>query len=632
MIATAIPQRPVVPAAGERRISSVSAWGDPIWQLDIVRPGATKSDRTINWGFDLPDGTRFTDPASASLREATKTFLGSLRSDPPAGRRPLRDSTLVSTFNRMVVLIRWMMAEGCTCFADFDASAAESFLMTVRQRPGHGGGVLVDATIRRYIATLGHLHAQRDKIEDAVADDLGDYVAELTMRYRRSADRAEGSFPYTPDAVAIALALIGSAIRLIGRPADDVIALRSHAHTAYAHRLDPSISCDRASLRHGDRLARAALSGFSFTTIEGEASSWHRPPLFLQGVSTLIERIYDACFIVIAYLVGLRVSEILGLEANCIEFHHAGDGGERVAYLRGIIYKTAPSPEGKPHRWLAPEPVVRAIAVLEHLSTPARQKLGRPQLWLMTRDPVPLTLPIGIPASAAFTHRLNGPFAAFVGLPPHEGRPWHFSMHQGRKTFARFVGKRDRTGLHALQMHFGHVSRSMTDRAYVGTDFELGELIGTETLQETRAALEELLTAPNLAGAAGRMLAARSRFRGRTRDGEVSAYVDFILRDSGMMLGICDWGYCVYRREHSACQGDEAGPNPALRTQSVCVRCANFAVTERHRSIWQERRQRSRALLDHPGLDHESRRLAEQRIAEADQILAELDRGAGDVQ
>jgi hypothetical protein len=51
-------------------------------------------------------------------------------------------------------------------------------------------------------------------------------------------------------------------------------------------------------------------------------------------------------------------------------------------------------------------------------------------------------------------------------------------------------------------MH-GHVSRIMTDRAYVGTDFDLAELIDAQAMEETRAALEELLTATRLAGKGG---------------------------------------------------------------------------------------------------------------------------------
>ena len=626
MTAVPIPQPASLPAVGARPVSGISAWDDAIWQLDIVRPGTSGCDRVIDWGFDLPDGTRFTDPAWSSLREAAMQFLWSLRADPQPGGRCLRDTTVVGIFSRTKVLIRWMAAQGYARFSDIDAAAAQAFMATVRRRPGRGGGALADAGAKQYVRMLLHLHAHRAGQDGGTADDLGPYLQELALRYRRSSDRPEHSLPYTPDDVAVAL--VGRAIRLIGQPAADVIALRDVARIAYAHRLDAASSRDQTVVRRRDRLACEALSRFSFSTLDSEGSPWHPPIRRLSDAAFLIERIYDACFVVISYLVGLRVSEILGLEAGCIDRHPAGDDGESVTYLRGVIFKTAPGPEGKPHRWPAPDPVIRAVDVLERISAPARQRLGRPQLWLMSRDPVLLRLPLAIPASATFIHRLNGPFATVVQLPLHEGRRWHLTTHQGRKTFARFVGKRDRTGLHALQMHFGHVSRLMTDRAYVGTNFELAELIGAEALAETRAALEELLTAPNLAGAAGRMLAARSRFRGRTRDGEVRQYVDFILRDSGMALGVCDWGYCVYRREHSACHGDEAGPNPALRTQSVCLRCANFAVTERHRPIWEDRRRRNRALLAHPDLDHESRQLAEQRIAECDQILAELDRGA----
>ena len=62
------------------------------------------------------------------------------------------------------------------------------------------------------------------------------------------------------------------------------------------------------------------------------------------------------------------------------------------------------------------------------------------------------------------TVRLNTKFAPFVGVPPHEGKPWHLSTHQGRKTFAYFVARQDRSGLHALKEHFGHRSIVMTIR------------------------------------------------------------------------------------------------------------------------------------------------------------------------
>jgi hypothetical protein len=101
------------------------------------------------------------------------------------------------------------------------------------------------------------------------------------------------------------------------------------------------------------------------------------------------------------------------------------------------------------------------------------------------------------------------------------------------------------------------------------------------------------------------------------------------LRETDMRLGTCDWGYCVYRRESSACLGDDSGPNSVLRTQSACAGCANFAVTEKHRPVWSARRERNADLLVHPALDPESRDLAAARVEECDRILAELDQNRG---
>jgi integrase len=418
--------------------------------------------------------------------------------------------------------------------------------------------------------------------------------------------------------------LISAALRLIRQPAEDVIALRDRVQGIYQDALDQGRQ--RPAARHA---ACAAALTFEFATLDNEHAPWHSPVVGTKPVRFLIERIYDACFVIIAYLVGARVSEILGLELGCIERHASADGTEAFPYLCGRIYKTAPGPDGDPHRWVAPPPVVRAVEVLERLSEPLRRRTGRPELWLaMLGHGIVESRPAEVPSVSTMIVRLNRHFAPFIGLPPHRGgHPWHLTTHQGRKTFARFVGRRDRTGLHALQAHFGHVSRIMTDRAYVGTDFELAELIDAQAMEETRAALEELLTTTSLAGKAGHLIAARSPFRGRTRDGDVKQYVEFVLTETDMRLGACDWGYCVYRRESSACLGDDRGPNPALRTESTCITCANFAVTDKHRPVWEARHRRNLDLLLHPMLDAESRVLAQTRVTECERVLAGLDAG-----
>lgn len=430
-----------------------------------------------------------------------------------------------------------------------------------------------------------------------------------------------GWLPYTPDAIAVPL--LSSALRLIGPAADDILALQGKAQAAYDAALASGLSPTKAGFRVTD-----AIAAFRFQMLPGEDAPWHPAPVTsTKTVRQLADRLYDACFVTIAYLVGARVSEILGLQAGCIEHRGAQDSDERFAYLAGCIYKTARGHHDDTHRWVAPDPVVRAIAVMEQLSATLRRRSGRPELFLVTSSTglVGPAVEIDLPIVATIIRRLNMLFAPFIGLPLHDGEPWHLNTHQGRKTFARFVGKRDRTGLAALQGHLGHVTRVMTDRGYVGTDFQLGELIDRHAQEETRAALEEMLTATALGGKAGRTIAQRSRFRGRTRDGDVQAYVDFLMAETDLRLGVCDWGYCVYRTETSACFGGEAGPNPALRTETTCATCANFAVAPRHRSVWEDRRARNLALLDQPDLNPASQVLARTRVAECDRVLASLD-------
>src|SRR3546814_21181929 len=82
-------------------------------------------------------------------------------------------------------------------------------------------------------------------------------------------------------------------------------------------------------------------------------------------------------------------------------------------------------------------------------------------------------MPVARLRSPMVNVRLNERLAPFLALPDHQGGTWRLTTYQGRKTFSRFIGRRDRTGLTALQRHLGHVHPAMTDRASFGPDFAL---------------------------------------------------------------------------------------------------------------------------------------------------------------
>ena len=597
-------------AAPPLRISAESLFDDDQWQL--ARGVAGMRDRMfrVEWAFPMPDGSRFDDRRWRQLREPAKQLIWSLHADPPPGRNAVALHTLSVYAHYLRVIILWMAENHLSRWADLDRQAVHRLFgdLAARRRAG-----LAYATARNYHWIIKAFHEQRFKLAEApptpppLLSQLGKW---------RDGEKK----PHTPDTIAVPL--IKAALHLIGEPADAVIAMRDEAQAIY----DKAI---RDRCKYGGQVYRASAYLRAQPPLEmrpGRPETLGNRPI--DGMNNRILRLYDACFIVIAYLVGARASEILALETGCIEWRD-GEDGERFAYLVGAIRKGAPGPEGLSHRWVVPEPVVRAIAVLDRLSAPWRAIQGGRQLWLVQEKPGTALrssdLPIHTMSIPAVTKRLNTGLAPMIDLPDHRGARWHLTSHQGRRTFAQFVGRRDRTGLAALSKHLGHVTRAMTDRGYVGTDFELTVLVDEQAIADTRAALEDLLVAPRLAGKAGMLLAERSPFRGRTQGGNLDAYITQLLAETDMRLGVCDWGYCLYRRESSACLGSEREPNPVLRTQSVCVNCANFAVTARHRPVWSDRLQRNQTLLERDDLDRESRALATARIAECRRILAMVD-------
>ena len=98
-----------------------------------------------------------------------------------------------------------------------------------------------------------------------------------------------------------------------------------------------------------------------------------------------------------------------------------------------------------------------------------------------------------------------------------------------------------------------------------------------------------------------------------------------MLVDAGLTLGVCDWGFCVYRQQHSACLGSATAPNPVRREPSTCARCQNFTVTQKHRGYWLEQVRRCEDLLNEPALPTQTLKIARMRLTEALGILRSFD-------
>jgi integrase len=595
-----------------------SHWDDAQWVL--APTSVLREDRpiVIRWDFMLPNGSCFTDQRYAALLESARQHVALFRIAPSRYRSGCDGGSLRVYFLCLRTLIRWMTQEQVRRFADLDATLIADFTKAVRRRRGYTGPTISRRTLVHYYGVLAGLYRHRGTVPDSLRVDPFPGLS-IHAATARSPDR--GPAPYTPEVVAIPL--IQGAIEFLSVAALPTLVAREQFLQVYQQRR--SADEDRRDAR---RAAYRALHEITIDTPRGP----HRLDTYWSA-SMLVDLLYGACFVIISYLVGPRVSEILHLQAGCAQpFDEPGsDAGPCIASIEGAIFKHEPY-HGRRHHWIAPDPAVHAISVLEALSEPHRARSGRSDLWLrpcirgfgLDEWLADSVLTLRVSDTKSTNQRVNR-FVQWLRMPRFKGRRWRVSSHQGRKTFARFIALRDRTALHALAQHLGHHDVRETDAAYVGTDYQLNQEIEAAVLDQSVSAWEHMLSARTLAGRMGaEVLAHRPRFRGASLKQEIRAYAR-MLADTGLTLGVCDWGYCVYREELSACHGSATAPDPVRREPSTCARCKNFAITDAHRPYWIDQVNRYERLLNDPTLPTQTLKIARARLEEARSLLSSMD-------
>lgn len=593
-------------------VSSRCRFGDDVWLLDIFVPGRAPGNKRVHWDWVLPKRARITSQQYSQLLHAAKQYLWSMTLYPPNGRRRWAPSTLYGNSSSLHVIVDWMAKEGLATFRDLTPQAVESLMSWLRARPGNKGRPsLSPAMVGNYLMVIQTMYLQRAKLDDAPAVDP--LRGETPIEAAGITAATGGSIPYIPDAVAIDL--LSKALTWVEIHSTDILIAIELREREVASALARGMSRDSA--RHaGTRvLRRAAMTG-----PDGRS--------FVQSrnLQQCVTHLSTACFVVIAGFVGMRISEILSMRAGtAIEYHPIGETGLKQAYVAARLFKGSDNPKGTPELWAAPEPVVRAIRCLERLGVLLKKDTDENELFVPIRV---LPTCIGPVTDGAIICRLRA-FAQDIGVPMHEGKVWPLSSHQFRKTFARFVARGDRSNLLALAKHFKHISVAMTSRGYVGTDFELHQLVDAETKAETAVALDRILSSQALGGRMGERIIARNHaFRGRAGDQVRRDYIRFVLEETDLRVHACDYGWCVFQAETAQCKGEKM-PNETRRGPSLCSGCANFTVDERHAPYWQNRRQRNLELLNQAGDRPLLRAVPEEIIRECDRVLQNLEEGHG---
>lgn len=207
-------------------------------------------------------------------------------------------------------------------------------------------------------------------------------------------------------------------------------------------------------------------------------------PIRDDSITVLVQTLQAACYIVVAFLSGMRESEVKHLRAGCCTALRDRDGTAYRWQVTSLAFKGENDPAGVPATWIVGEPAARAIDVLERLH--AGRGRGRTD-WLFSTlkagpsaDP---SGPWGMGSNKAMTAigtnvQLNR-FITWVndyctrtgrtdGIPDVDGKPWHLSSRQFRRTFAWYIARRPGGSIvgaiayrhHSIQMFEGYAGTS----------------------------------------------------------------------------------------------------------------------------------------------------------------------------
>ncbi len=327
-----------------------------------------------------------------------------------------------------------------------------------------------------------------------------------------------------------------------------------------------------------------------------DGACW-RGPIAYHEIAEMMRLLHAAAYIVIAYLSGMRDSEVKHLRKGCIRSSCRSDGTVHRRKITSLAFKGESDVRGVSASWVVTEPVEQAVAVLERIC-------GDGSPYLFGKPPTSRSYYRQNSKAVASTHTTNEYIAAFMQwinkycddagrtdrLPLVAGREVRVTARQFRRTLAWFIA-REPGGVIAGAMAYRHVSVQMFE-GYAGTSdsgFRAevqaeSAIMRAEVAGELVTSSEYLsLTGPS-AKEAERRLARFARhvvFDGRVIADRKRLERELNRHDHRIFFG--QFVTCVYDPDRALCLREKSSDDKPSMPDCVPLRCRNVALTEDNR-------------------------------------------------
>jgi hypothetical protein len=361
----------------------------------------------------------------------------------------------------------------------------------------------------------------------------------------------------------------------------------------------------------------------------------------LYDVGRLSRMLHIACFIVIAYLSGMRDSEIKHLRRGSLRIEYDAEGHPYRWKVSSLAFKGEDDIEGIPATWNVGEPVAQVIMLLEQLQPDGANLLFA---CLDAPDSNPHSAEQAV-ANGVTNKHLNA-FITWINryctqhgrqdfVPAVGGRPWRLKTSQFRRTLAWFIARRPGGTIagalqyrhHTIQMFEGYAGTSDSGfRAEVESEQALAR--GEHYTSMIDAHEHTALTGPAAEEATRRLtdFGERARFQGVVVLDEQRLKRLMKRHDPAIYPG--EFITCVHDHGKAQCVKAQRGRSEQLPDHGGCkpLACRNVALTEANIAAWTRVVDRiDRRLRTHPALPP----LLEHRLrGRRQEILDFLDRNA----
>ncbi|OBI65116.1 hypothetical protein A5667_27400 [Mycolicibacterium fortuitum] len=616
----------------------MSLFGDATWDLDPAIPDRHSAVSKVNWST-YPE----------RLLPSTKLYVFALLNvidDAP--RLPFARSsypgikTIIADLPFLRGFLQWLDKQDITSFADVTADHLDAYLLHVQQ------ATQTTAWRRRTLLAVQRLHAYRDHLPEhcrlpapspfgltTAAQLVGDSGPGVTNRTPRIG--AEVMEPllsaalFTVSAIAKDIATVTNRLLTIRGIAQSVasddrrlLAREFYRWPTLLDQIDRLIPAmidnklpvpavytpdglvpdavgfsvaawvDRDTITNSEVQNRLIDSGLPFKRdwlivkrFSALTGPWRKRPLDVSELLPVIHHVVTACFLVIAYLSGIRTGEALNLRRGCI----TRDKRLGLIFMSGEQLKATPqrrerSPATIP--WVVTTEVADAVSVLESIAPGDLLFPGgriRSGHWYESASRKPRT-PGKINVDLReFIVWFNKEIAPATGHPAIPADPdGDIAAPRLRRTLAWHIVHRP-NGIIAGATQYGHV-RTQIMQGYAGlADAGFTDDLSFEALllraEELHDDAERLRSGEHVSGPASDTY--RARLDGRPQFAGTAitsaAQLRRIGRNPALDIHHGALLTCVYRPETAACRdrSDETGPNWARCRLS----CGNITYTDR---------------------------------------------------